>query len=112
MCGGYSEMCEVSLGWRWDAQTEGCCYDLTVNDCQEMSMTQITARVSEDLVAQIDRAAEALKRTRADVVRQAIEYYLADLEDLRLGSEALADPSDPVLDWDEVRAALVAKMAG
>ena len=75
-------------------------------------MTQITARVPDELVARIDRAAEALKRTRADVVRQAIEYYLDDLEDLRLGLEALADPADPVLEWDEVRTSLLGKKAG
>ena len=75
-------------------------------------MPQITARVPDELVAEIDRAADSLKRTRADVVRQAIEYYLDDLEDLRLGLEALQDPNDPILDWEEVRAGLLAQEAG
>lgn len=73
-------------------------------------MTQITARVPDDLVDEIDRAAQTLKRSRADVVRQAIEYYLDDLEDLRLGLEALGDPADPVLDWEQVRAELARKV--
>ena len=32
-----------------------------------------------------------------------IEYDLDDVEDLRLGIDALKDPADPVLDWAEVR---------
>lgn len=75
-------------------------------------MPQITARVPDELIAEIDRAAEALKRTRAEVIRQAVEYYLEDLEDLRLGLEALRDPADPVLDWEDVRTELLAEKAG
>lgn len=75
-------------------------------------MTQITARVPDELVGEIDRAAKALKRSRADIVRQAVEYYLADLEDLAQGLEALRDPADPVLEWSEVREELVARPRG
>ena len=60
----------------------------------------------------MDRAAEVLKRSRADVVRQAIDYYLEDFEDLRLGLEALSDPADPILEWDEMRTALLEDEAG
>ena len=70
-------------------------------------MTQITARVPEELVDELDRAAKALTRSRADVIRQAIEYYLDDLEDLSLGLAALRDPSDSVLDWKAVRTELL-----
>ena len=70
-------------------------------------MTQITARVPDDLVRQIDDAAAQQKRSRAQVVRQALEYYLEDLEDLHLGLERLQDPADPVLDWDDVRRELL-----
>ncbi len=51
--------------------------------------------------------AARLNHSRAQVVRQALEYYLADLEDLRLGLERLSDPADPILDWDEVRRELL-----
>ncbi len=70
-------------------------------------MSQITARVPDELVRQIDAAAAQLKRSRAQVVRQALEYYLEDLEDLRLGLERLQDPADPILDWDDVRRELL-----
>lgn len=70
-------------------------------------MTQITARIPDDLAREIDAAASELKRSRAQIVRMALEYYLEDLEDLRLGIERLRDPGDPVLDWEEVRGELL-----
>ena len=70
-------------------------------------MTQITARIPDDLAREVDEAAAQLKRSRAQVVRMALEYYLDDLEDLRLGIERLRDPADSVLDWEEVRGELL-----
>jgi transposase len=70
-------------------------------------MTQVSARLPDELVAEIDEAAGRLQRTRAELIRQAVRYYLDDIEDLRLGIERLQDPADPVLDWDEVRRELV-----
>ena len=66
-------------------------------------MSQITARLPDELVLSLDNAATVLHRTRADVVRQAIEYYLEDFEDLNLALQALRDPADAVLDWESVK---------
>ncbi len=66
-------------------------------------MTQITARLPDQLVRTLDEAARNLRRTRADVVRQAIEHYLEDYEDLTRAVERLRDPADPVLDWEQVK---------
>jgi RHH-type transcriptional regulator, rel operon repressor / antitoxin RelB len=66
-------------------------------------MSQITARLPDELVASLDNAAAELRRTRAEVVRQAIEYYLEDFEDLNLALQALRDPADAVLDWETVK---------
>lgn len=66
-------------------------------------MSQITARLPDELVRQLDDAAGRLRRSRADVVRQAIEAYLDDFDDLTRAMEALQDPTDPVLDWEDVR---------
>lgn len=66
-------------------------------------MTQITARLPDELVASLDNAAAELRRTRAEVVRQAIEYYLEDFEDLNIALQALRDPADAVLDWEAVK---------
>ncbi len=66
-------------------------------------MSQITARVPDDLVEALDAAAERLRRSRADIIRQALERYLEDQDDLEVALERLRDPADPVLDWDQVK---------
>lgn len=71
-------------------------------------MTQITARVPEELFERLDRAAKTLGWSRSDVIRGAIEKYLEDFEDLSKGLDRLRDPADPVLDWEVVRAELPA----
>ena len=66
-------------------------------------MSQINVRLPDQIVAALDNAAAELRRTRAEVVRQAIEYYLEDFEDLNLALQALRDPIDAVLDWEAVK---------
>ena len=70
-------------------------------------MAQITARVPDEVAAALNAAAATLKRSRAEVIRQALEIYLEDFDDLTVALERLRDPSDPVLDWDEVRRELL-----
>jgi predicted DNA-binding protein len=69
----------------------------------EIAMSQITARLPDELVNSLDEAAAKLRRTRAEVVRQAVEYYLDDFEDISRAVEVLRDPADPVLDWEAVK---------
>ncbi len=66
-------------------------------------MNQITARLPDAVVDALDAAASRLKRSRAEIVRQAVERYLEDFDDLSVAIERLQDPNDPVLDWDRVR---------
>lgn len=70
-------------------------------------MSQITARLPDATVEALDAAAKALDRSRAEIVRQAVERYLEDFDDLTVALERRRDPTDPVLDWDEVRRALL-----
>ena len=70
-------------------------------------MAQITARVPDEVAEALDSAAATLNRSRAEVIRQALERYLEDFDDLTVALERLRDPSDPVLDWDEVRRELL-----
>ena len=70
-------------------------------------MTQITARIPDEVARALDAAAAALNRSRAEVIRQALESYLEDFDDLTVALERLRDPTDPVLDWDEVRRELL-----
>ncbi|MDE0135559.1 MAG: ribbon-helix-helix protein, CopG family [Acidimicrobiaceae bacterium] len=70
-------------------------------------MTQITARVPDELLAALDSAAAQLQHSRAEVVRQALERYVEDFDDLDIALQRLRDPSDPVLDWEQVKRALL-----
>ena len=75
-------------------------------------MVQVTARLPDELVEKADRAASRLNRSRAQLLRQALEYYLEDFEDLRLALDRLNDPADPVLDWEDVRRDLLDQAQG
>ena len=44
-----------------------------------------------------------LKRTCAQVVRDALARHLEDFGDLAVALKRLRDSSDPVLNWDDVR---------
>ena len=88
----------------------------SVGYCQLMSltlsgsiMTQITARLSDELVRALDQTARTLNRSRAEVIRQAVERYVEDFDDLSVAIERLRDPADPVLDWDEVKRDLLGR---
>jgi RHH-type transcriptional regulator, rel operon repressor / antitoxin RelB len=65
--------------------------------------------VNSKAVKSLDAAAGRLKRTLADIIRRAIEYYLEDVDDLSRALDALRDPADPVSDWDSVKRDLLAK---
>ncbi len=66
-------------------------------------MRQISARLPDELVTALDEVAAKLHRTRANVIRQAVEYYLDDFEDISRAVEVLRDPADPILDWETVK---------
>lgn len=66
-------------------------------------MSQVTARLPDVVLASLDAAAAKLNRSRAEIIRQAIERYLDDFDDLSIALDRLRDPNDPVLEWDQVR---------
>ena len=68
---------------------------------------QVTARLPDPMVDALDTAAQQLRRSRAEIIRLAVEHYLEDFDDLSIAIHRLRDPSDPVLDWDEVRRELL-----
>ena len=72
-------------------------------------MPQITARLPDKVLGALDRAAQTLHRSRADVVRQAIEHYLEDFDDLSVAIERLRDPTDETVNWEDARRALLAE---
>ncbi len=70
-------------------------------------MIQVTARLPDSVVAELDAAASQLRRSRAEVIRHAIERYLEGYDDLAAATDRPRDSSDPVLNWDPVRSDLL-----
>ena len=70
-------------------------------------MSQITARLPDEVVSALDHAAKTLHRSRADIVRQAISAYLEDFGDLSVAIHRLQDPADECMDWEEAKRALL-----
>lgn len=70
-------------------------------------MSQVTARIPDSLVESLDRAASTLKRSRAEIIRQAIELYIEDFEDISIAIDRLSDPSDETINWKDARSALL-----
>ena len=66
-------------------------------------MSQITARLSDELVQSLDNVAMESGHPRSELIRRAIETYIEDYKDLSLSIERLRDPADPVLDWEDVK---------
>ena len=66
-------------------------------------MARIRVGLPLEQLERLDRAARLLQSSRAEIVRQAIERYLEDFDDLAMAVERLRDPGDPVLDWDQVK---------
>lgn len=69
---------------------------------------QVSARMSDSVVKALDEAAGHLRRSRAEVIRQAVEHYLEDFDDLSVAVARLRESADPVLDRDVVRRELLA----
>ncbi len=70
-------------------------------------MAQITAQIPDELVEALDAVSKRLNRSRASVIRQAIERYLEDFDDVAVARDRLQDASDTVLDWVGVRSELL-----
>ena len=64
-------------------------------ELKESRVSQITARLPDTVVEALDAAAEALHRSRAEIIRQAVERYLEDFDDLSVALERLRDSRRP-----------------
>ncbi len=61
-----------------------------------------------DTIDALDAVARERRRTRAEIVREAVDVYLARWADYGIALDRLADPNDEVVDadgfWREVEA--------
>lgn len=66
----------------------------------------VTARLSKKEVEGLDRLAKARRRTRSQMVREAVAAYVAEGADYELALERFRDSQDKVLTSDELWASL------
>jgi RHH-type transcriptional regulator, rel operon repressor / antitoxin RelB len=63
----------------------------------------MSVRLPEELIAGLDRLAEATDRSRSYLVKEAIETYLTEYEDYRLAMDRLLDKDDEIISGSELR---------
>jgi len=72
-------------------------------------MTVVSTRLPDDLVQSIDETARSMNRSRAQIIRRAVELYLADVEEQWSTLDRLSLPASLKFDWDDVELSLLAK---
>ena len=70
-------------------------------------MIQLSARIPDELAIALDAAARQNDLSTDEIVQQALEHHLEDLEDIGIALERLDDPSDLALDWNQVKSELL-----
>jgi len=63
----------------------------------------MSVRLPEELIAGLDRLAEATDRSRSYLVKEAIETYLTEYEDYRIAMDRLLDKGDEIVSGSELR---------
>jgi len=68
----------------------------------------VATRFPQTTIDALDAIALERKRTRAEIVREAVDVYLARWADYGIALDRLADPNDEIIDadsfWSEVEA--------
>jgi predicted DNA-binding protein len=65
--------------------------------------TSITVRVPDNLVDQLDKLAVSLERSRAYLVKKAMEMYLSEYADYLIALERLRDKDDDIISSQEMK---------
>jgi predicted DNA-binding protein len=66
----------------------------------------ITVRVPDNLVDQLDELAVSLERSRAYLVKKAMEMYLSEYADYLIALERLRDKDDDIISAKEMKSLL------
>ena len=65
--------------------------------------TSITVRVPDNLVDQLDELAVSLERSRAYLVKKAMEMYLSEYADYLIALKRLRDKDDDIISSQEMK---------
>lgn len=75
-------------------------------------MSVVTTRLTPEVVQALDQIAEARHRSRAEVVREAVDLYLEEWADYSIALDRLRDPADPIISLAELRAEVAGQPVG
>ena len=67
----------------------------------------ISVRLSEELLDELDKLAEAVQRTRTFLITEALKTYLEEYGDYRIALDRLLDKDDEIVTSSELRRRLV-----
>ena len=67
----------------------------------------VATRFPENIIAELDEVARERKRTRTEIIREAVAVYLREWADYAIALERLRDPNDPILPAEEFWAEVV-----
>lgn len=65
--------------------------------------TSITVRMPDNVVDQLDELAVSLERSRAYLVKKAVEMYISEYADYHIALERLRDKDDDILSSQEMK---------
>ncbi len=63
----------------------------------------LCVQLDENLEKKLDALCRTAKRTREDIVRELVEEYLLEEEDVLIAESRLSDAGDAVIGIDEMR---------
>ena len=66
----------------------------------------VATRFPPEVIAELDEVARERKRTRAEIIREAVQIYLSEWADYAIALERLNDPNDAILSEQEAWALL------
>jgi RHH-type rel operon transcriptional repressor/antitoxin RelB len=72
----------------------------------------VATRFPENVIAELDEVARERKRTRAEIIREAVDIYLKEWADYAIALERLRDSHDPILPAEEFWAEVEEGAAG
>jgi predicted DNA-binding protein len=72
----------------------------------------VATRFPENIIAELDQVARERKRTRAEIIREAVEIYLTEWADYAIALDRLRDPHDSILSAEEFWAEVEQGAAG
>lgn len=65
--------------------------------------TSITVRIPDNVVDQLDELAMSLERSRAYLIKKAVEMYLSEYADYLIALERLRDKDDDIISSKEMK---------